>query len=253
MRQTLLVTLLASALLLAGCKTLESTGGLDNAISIGATAMKAVTLTDAEVVAMSDEACQALDAQNQLAPAGNKYSKRLKKVVAKLPQHIEGKKAVYKVYVTPEVNAWAMANGCIRVYSGLMDLMNDDELRGVIGHEMGHVALGHSKKAMQTAYATSAARQAAASSGGWMGALSSSQAGELGEKFLEAQFSQAQETDADNFAFDLLTQQKMRREGLVTGFKKLEKLSGDTHALLSSHPASADRARNIQSRLDAGQ
>jgi len=42
-----------------------------------------------------------------------------------------------------------MSNGCIRVYSGLMDMMTDSELRGVIGHEMGHVALGHSKKAMQ--------------------------------------------------------------------------------------------------------
>ena len=44
-----------------------------------------------------------------------------------------------------------MANGCIRVYSGLMDMMTDAELQGVIGHEMGHVALSHSKKSMQAA------------------------------------------------------------------------------------------------------
>ncbi|BBQ84581.1 hypothetical protein WP3W18E02_31100 [Klebsiella sp. WP3-W18-ESBL-02] len=49
---------------------------------------------------------------------------------------------------TADVNAWAMANGCVRVYSGLMDLMNDNEVEGV---------LGHSRKAMQTAYATVAA------------------------------------------------------------------------------------------------
>ncbi|VTR30443.1 Uncharacterized metalloprotease yggG [Serratia fonticola] len=34
-----------------------------------------------------------------------------------------------------------MANGCIRVYSGLMDMMDDNEVEGVLGHEMGHVAL----------------------------------------------------------------------------------------------------------------
>jgi len=75
-----------------------------------------------------------------------------------MPTTVNGKTANYKVYMTKDVNAWAMANGCIRVYSGLMDLMNDDELRGVIGHEIGHVALGHSKSRMQTAYAASAVR-----------------------------------------------------------------------------------------------
>lgn len=46
--------------------------------------------------------------------------------------------------MTSDVNAWAMANGCVRVYSGLMDMMNDNEIEGVLGHELGHVALGHS-------------------------------------------------------------------------------------------------------------
>ena len=31
--------------------------------------------------------------------------------------------------MTKDVNAWAMGNGCVRVYSGLMDQMNDDEPR----------------------------------------------------------------------------------------------------------------------------
>ncbi|MGQ7116108.1 M48 family metalloprotease, partial [Escherichia sp. TWPC-MK] len=51
---------------------------------------------------------------------------------------------------TSDVNAWAMANGCVRVYSGLMDMMNDNEIEGVLGHELGHVALGHSLAEMKT-------------------------------------------------------------------------------------------------------
>ncbi len=39
--------------------------------------------------------------------------------------------------MTSNVNAWAMANGCVRVYSGLMDMMNDNEIEGVLGHELG--------------------------------------------------------------------------------------------------------------------
>ena len=75
-----------------------------------------------------------------------------------------------------------MANGCVRVYSGLMDMMTDDEVRGVLGHELGHVALGHTKNKMQVAYTAMAARGALAASGnGAAAALSNSQLGELGE------------------------------------------------------------------------
>jgi putative metalloprotease len=253
MRKTLMLTGLVAAMTLAGCKTMDA-GNLGGLMDSGSTAMKAMTLTDGDVVALSDESCAALDKQNKVAPANNKYSQRLAKVVAKMPKDVDGKKANYKVYLTSDVNAWAMANGCIRVYSGLMDLMNDDELRGVIGHEIGHVALGHSKRRMQTAYATSAARQIAASSGNaTLASLSSSQAGELGEKFIHAQFSQANESAADNYSFDLLTKQKMERKGLVTAFEKLAKLSGGGGgSLMASHPPSEARAKAMQARLDSG-
>ncbi|WP_273878139.1 M48 family metalloprotease, partial [Serratia liquefaciens] len=79
--------------------------------------------------------------------------KRLDKIAKALGNEVDGTPVNYKVYLTSDVNAWAMANGCVRVYSGLMDVMNDNEVEGVLGHEMGHVALGHTRKAMQVAYA----------------------------------------------------------------------------------------------------
>ncbi len=117
---------------------------------------------------------------------------------------VDGTPVNYKVYMTSDVNAWAMANGCVRVYSGLMDVMNDNEVEGVLGHEMGHVALGHTRKAMQVAYATVAARTAASSAGGVAEQLSASQVAALGEKLINSQFSQHQESEADNFSYDLL-------------------------------------------------
>ena len=244
---------LALAMTLVGCQSAK-TGDLAGAVSTVSTASKALTLSDSDVVALSNESCEAMDAQSKIAPANSKYTQRLNRVVKAFPKDIEGKKAVYKVYLTKDVNAWAMANGCIRVYSGLMDLMNDDELRGVIGHEIGHVALGHSKSRMQTAYATSAVRQIAAQSGNSAVAqLSRSQAGELGEKFLNAQFSQSQESASDDYSFDLLTKLKLPRKGLVTGFQKLSKLSDSKdHSMLDSHPPSEKRAAHMQQRLGGG-
>ncbi|MCZ2498394.1 M48 family metalloprotease [Xylophilus sp. Kf1] len=238
---------------LAGCETMK-TMDVSKLSDIGGTAMKAMSLNDGDIAAMSDQSCASMDQKNQVAPANNKYSTRLNQVIRNMPTTVNGKPASYKVYITPDVNAWAMANGCIRVYSGLMDLMNDDELRGVIGHEIGHVALGHSKARMQTAYAASAARGLASAVGGVAGQLSQSQAGDLAEKFVNAQFSQSQESAADGYSFDLLGERKLERKGLVTGFQKLAKLSegSSSNSLLSSHPPSAERAAVMQKRLDSG-
>lgn len=236
---------------LAGCGAMKGadTGAL---AQVGGSAYKAMSLTDADIATMSDQSCAAMDQKNEVAPANSRYTTRLNQVVRAMPTSVNGKTANYKVYLTKDVNAWAMANGCIRVYSGLMDLMNDDELRGVIGHEIGHVALGHSKSRMQTAYAASAVRGLASAAGGVVGQLSQSQAGDLGEKFINAQFSQSQESAADNYSFDLLTERKLERKGLVSSFQKLAALSsgGSGSSILSSHPPSSERAAAMQKRLD---
>ncbi|RYF80781.1 MAG: hypothetical protein EOO29_12780, partial [Comamonadaceae bacterium] len=77
--------------------------------------------------------------------------------------------------------------------------------------------------------------------------------GELAEKFVHAQFSQSQESAADDYSFDLLTERRLERKGLITGFEKLAKLSGGSSgpSLMSSHPPSSERAARMQKRLDA--
>ncbi len=139
----------------------------------------------------------------------------------------------------------------MRVYNGLMDLMTDDEVRGSVGHEMGHVALGHTKKAMQVAYATSAVRTVAASAGGVVGNLSASQIGDLSEKFVNAQFSQTQESAADDYSFEVQKKNGYDPKGLVTAFQKLVAIDGGKSDMLSSHP-SPSRAKHIEDRIASG-
>jgi metalloprotease len=240
---------------LGGCAENVKTGStssvnLDSVAQAGASAYKAATLSDADVKKLSEQSCAEMDKQSRVSPDKSKYSKRLAKVVKGMPKSAGGTAINYKVYETKDVNAWAMINGCVRVYSGLMELMNDDELRGVIGHELGHVALGHSKKSMQVAYTAMAARQAATAAGGTVAQLSASQLGDLTEKLINAQFSQSQESDADDYSFDLLTTAKLKREGLVSAFEKLAKL-GDSSSMFSSHPSSNGRAQHIRDRIAA--
>lgn len=235
------------ATLLAGCAGAD----MNSLSQAGGSLFSAAALTDANVKQLSDQSCADMDKKNTVAAADSTYAKRLVNIMSGLQN--TGLPLDAKVYLTKDVNAWAMANGCVRVYSGLMDLMTDDEVRGVLGHEIGHVALGHTKKAMQLAYATAAARGALGSTGyATLTALSTSQIGELGETFVNAQFSQRQESEADDYSYNLLTKNGANRQALVSAFQKLAKLDGGQSGLLSSHPGSDARAKHIQDRINSG-
>ncbi len=247
MKMKALVAIAVSAVILTGCKNIDQ-GMLTNS---GMQLFQAATLSDSDVKQLSDQSCKEMDAQNKIAPASSKYAKRLDKIAKALGSEVDGTPVNYKVYLTSDVNAWAMANGCVRVYSGLMDVMNDNEVEGVLGHEMGHVALGHTRKAMQVAYAAVAARTAAASAGGVAQQLSASQVAALGEKLVNSQFSQHQESEADNFSYDLLKKRGVKTDGLVSGFEKLAKMGSSETSMFDSHPPSSERAQNIRERIAA--
>ncbi len=235
--------------LMAGCTKNMDLGG---ALDAGANAMKAATLTDGDMQQMANQSCEYSDSQSKIAPANSKYVQRLNAIAKKLDvAEVNGAKTNYKVYLTNDVNAWAMANGCIRVYSGLMDMMNDDEVMGVVGHEIGHVALGHSRKRYQVAFAAAAARGAAASAGGSIGALSKSELGDLTESLVKAQYSQSNESESDDYSFDLLVKRNLSPKGLITGFQKLAQLDGGNSSMFSSHPSSSDRASRLEARMKA--
>ena len=80
MKRTLtILTPITLALALGACA-----GGKlnpDALVQPGRRAMKAATLSDADVKSLSAQACAQSDKQSKIAPAGNKYAKRLVKVV----------------------------------------------------------------------------------------------------------------------------------------------------------------------------
>lgn len=242
-RSTLMALTVASATMLAGCQN----------GSIGDSLLSAVTVSDAEVKSLSDQSCQEMDATNKIAGKNSKYTKRLNKIAKALGNNVNGTPLNYKVYLTDDINAWAMANGCIRVYSGLMDLMTDNEVEGVLGHEIGHVELGHSKKAFQVAYASQFATQAALQYGGKTAAvLNDTQILGFANSLVNAQFSQSQESEADNYSFDYLKKKKISTAGLATAFDKFAKLDGGAGStMLGSHPGSKERADAMRARIAA--
>ncbi len=131
----LLLAIATSAALLTGCQNTHSIN-TDLAISSGLNAYKAATLSDADAKAIANQGCVEMDSDNKVANKSSKVRETSGKIAKALGNNINGTPVNYKVYMTSDVNAWAMANGCVRVYSGLMDMMNDNEIEGVLGHEL---------------------------------------------------------------------------------------------------------------------
>ena len=209
----------------------------------GMDAVTAVTLSDEDVQNLSMQAAQEADRKNRVAPSESAYTKRLSRLVANHQVHQETT-FNFKVYLTSDINAFAMADGTIRVYSGLMDIMNDEELLFIIGHEIGHVIKKHSRKKVVLAYASSAIRKGLASQENEIGQIARSTIGAFTQQLANAQFSQHEEREADEYGAAFLLDLGLTKKPAITALQKLDTLA-QQHTILSSHPDPANRARRL--------
>ncbi len=236
----LLIILAITSLVMSGCE--DTDVGL--AIEAGKDAVQAVTLTDEEVQSLALAVIRQSDQQHVVAPEDNPYALRLTRLVGRGANH-EGYSFDYKVYLSPRPNAFAMADGSIRIYSGLMDLLDDRELVFVVGHEMGHVVEKHIKKKIMLAYAGRAVRKAIASQQNEAGQIARSGIGALVEQLVNAQFSQQEERAADDYGVQFLRLRGYDAQPAISALVKLAAL-GHRHSFLSSHPAPEARAERIK-------
>jgi len=215
---------------------------------------KAVTLSDADVIELCREAVEWMDANNPIADESTEYGERLARLTKNLTE-VNGLPLNFKVYHVVDINAFACGDGSIRVFSALMDLMDDDELVAIIGHEIGHVAGTDVKDAMKNAYLTSAAINAAGAASETVGALSETQLGDLTKSFMSAQFSQKQEFAADEYGFKTCIENGFSPYGMANSLEKLVELSQGAKAstvqkMFSSHPDSEKRAKRMKEKAD---
>ena len=122
------------------------------------------------------------------------------------------------------------------------------EIASVIAHELGHVALGHSRKRMIDFSGQNAMRVAlGAILSRFLPGIGGIIANGLGS-LLMAKLSRSDEFEADAYATALLMQSGLSVEAQMSLFEKLDKLTaGLSPAWLLSHPKAQDRIAAIQS------
>ncbi len=227
---------------------------LSKAVGGAAKAAKALTLSDADMAAYVKESVDWMDAHNPVLPEDNPYTVRLRKLTEGVTD-ADGIPLNFKVYDVIDINAFACPDGSVRVFSSLMDIMSDEELMGIIGHEIGHVMKRHSKNAFRNELLTGAARDAISSAGGVAAKLSDSQLGALGQGLLNAKYSQKQEKEADNCGYDFLVAKGRNPWGMVMAFEKFLKMeqeaggqSSYVQKMFSSHPETKARIEAMSKR-----
>lgn len=245
-------TLSSSAQIKLGGKKLD-TGKILQAASDVATA---VTLTDAQIAELCRESIEWMDANNPIAPDDSEYAQRLKRLTDGVT-NVNGMPLNFKVYLVTDINAFASGDGSVRVFSALMDVMDDDQLAGIIGHEIGHVANTDIKDAVKNAYLASAGKNLASSAGGKLAKLTDSELAQFVSALTDAQFSQKQEYAADDYGYNFCVQRGRSPYGMASSLEKLVELfeSGGQQAsvvqkMFSTHPDSANRAKRVRAKAD---
>jgi len=218
------------------------------AIDAASKAVKAVTVSDAEIVQYTKEYIDWMDANNPVCK-GDKYAKRVERLTSNLKNY-DGLTLNFKAYLVVDINAFACADGSVRIFAGLMDIMTDDELLGIIGHEIGHVKNKDVKDAFKNALLTSALKDGISSQGGKAAALTDSQFGDLAQALSNSSYSQKQENAADEYGYSFLKGCGVNPWAMSFSFEKLNSLesgapAGTMDKLLSTHPDTAKRAKKM--------
>ena len=225
------------------------------AANAGAAALQALTISDSQVKQLCSQYMVESDGQNTILPADNSYTQRLDRIMARF-KNIKDLDLNYKVYQSSTVNAFASGDGSVRVYTGLMDVMNDDEVFAVIGHELGHLINKDVRDAYRAAYLVVAARYGIAAYSQTAGAISQGFIGDLGQQLAQNAYSRKQETQADETAFQFCIQNGVDPYAMYHALNVLVSLEGSSSSskiaeLMSSHPNTQKRATHIKQIAEA--
>lgn len=180
---------------------------------------------------------------------------RLKAVCDKMAASLDLPRIRVNIYEIDPVNGLASPDGRIFITRGFYDKyrvgeVTAEEMASVIAHELGHVALGHSKRRMIDFSGQNALRTALMmvlgriipGLGVWIANGLAS--------LLAAHLSRGDEYEADAYASALLIKSGIGTAPQKSLFHKLEKLTGGggggTPAWLLSHPKTEERIAAIE-------
>lgn len=176
----------------------------------------------------------------------------------RLARELELPQIPVHVYEIDIVNGLAAPDGRVFITRGFLNKyklgeVSAPEIASVIAHELGHVAMGHSKKRMIDFTGSNAVRTVLAVFFSRFIPFVGVYIANFVTQVIMARLSRNDEYEADAYAAALMTKTGIGTNHQISLFKKLDAMSpkGQPLAWLMSHPKTEDRIAAIE-KLDAG-
>ncbi|MCX7204166.1 MAG: M48 family metallopeptidase [Burkholderiales bacterium] len=200
---------------------------------------------------------QQAQSQRALAPEEFPQRQRLQAIAARLipyTHRFSDRSDAWRWEVnligSPQVNAFVMPGGKIVFFTGILDKLKltDDEVAMIMGHEMAHALLEHSRqRAGQQKLAQGITIGASVFSQilgyGDLGGVIASQ----GSKLTLLKFGRGDETEADLVGMDIAARAGYDPRAAVTLWQKMGAASkGEPPQFLSTHPSHATRIDTLR-------
>jgi predicted Zn-dependent protease len=244
------------SLVLGACATSTAPG------AIGADRRQLLLVSSEEINAMSEQAYTQLKNEATAENVLNTDNALVRRVRA-IGQRIRPHTGIFRpdapnwnwelnVLESDQLNAFCMPGGKIMFYSGLIEQLDlsDAEIAIVMGHEVAHALREHSREQMSQALAAQTAIGVGAAIFG-LGDAGANIAASGYQALVAPSFSRTDETEADRIGLELTARAGYDPRAGVTLWQKMiaANQGGRPPELLSSHPAEANRIREIEALL----
>lgn len=194
--------------------------------------------------------------------ADSKDYAMLKRIVSRIAKVSHHPEFPYEVHLADSkvVNAWCAPGGKIMVYTGLWDAKeglvqkgNEDEIAAVLAHEIAHATARHVTESisrnMTIAVAGAAVQTAIAAGGAPQGADLFGSIFSDGMNLFIPSYSRKNEKEADSIGLTYMAKAGYDPRVAVDLWKRAAKKHKDKTSIYASHPASGERARNLEKLL----
>jgi len=169
------------------------------------------------------------------------YIKSLKDVILRTNKLKYKDKFAWEVKIIKDdktLNAFATPGGYIYIYTGLIKFLDsEDELLGVLGHEMAHADRRHSTRQLTKSVGIAILLDAA------LGKKESLE--QIVSALLNLQFSRGNEAEADEYSVKYLCPTEYNAAGAAGFFKKMLNRPSPPE-FLSTHPSPKNRVKHIE-------
>ena len=215
--------------------------------------------SSAQLANMGTQTFDAMKAEQKVSSKAvdNQYVSCVAQSISQyVPESVFSGKWELVVFDEPQVNAFALPGGKIGVYTGLLELAeNQHQLAAVIGHEIGHVIAEHGNERMSSSTLIGVGMDVTnqlletnqiANNNLIMAAIG------LGVQVgVQLPFSRSHETEADLIGLELMAKAGFKPEESVKLWENMSAASGDGRQaeFLSTHPSPQSRIKKLQQNM----